>query len=351
MSTYGLLAALPLGVESIELLPLSSQVSQSFTRRTTVVKLRGQGHEGLGEDVTYDTQDQQAFQDAGPDYPLSGSQTLDSFSARLDELNLFPKKPSQAMSMDYRRWAFESAALDLALCQAGVSLAQRLEIRPAALRFVVSMGLGSPPSTDRVLNWLELDPKLAFKLDAGSDWDDALIAQLASTGAVKVVDFKGAYRGTPVDQAPDAEMYRRVAQGLPDVWIEDPALTAETREVLAPHLDRVTWDAPIHSVEDILALEQVPRTINIKPSRFGSLRALMQAYDHCNAQGISMYGGGQFELGPGRGQIQYLASLFHAEGSNDVAPVGYNAPEPVVGLASSPLVPDLSPVGFRWNEV
>ena len=351
MSKYDELAGLRLEVEAVELLPLSSQVSHQFTRQTTVVRLRGKGHEGVGEDVTYDAQDQQAFQGAGPVYPLAGSHTIDSFAARLDELNLFPRKPSQAIYLNYRRWAFESAALDLALRQAGVSLAQQLEIRPAALRFVVSMGLGSPPSTDRVMKWLELDPGLAFKLDANSDWDDALIAHLAGTGAVKVVDLKGAYHGTPVDQAPDAEMYRRVAQGLPDVWIEDPALTPETREVLAPHMDRVTWDAPIHSVEDIRALEQVPRTINIKPSRFGSLRALMQAYEHCEAQGIAMYGGGQFELGPGRGQIQYLASMFHAEGSNDVAPVGYNAPEPVAGIASSPLVPDLCPIGFRWNEV
>ena len=36
-----------------------------------------------------------------------------------------------------------------------------------------------------------------------------------------------------------------------------------------------------------------------------------------------MYGGGQFELGPGRGQIQYLASVFHPDGPNDVAPTGF----------------------------
>jgi hypothetical protein len=63
-----------------------------------------------------------------------------------------------------------------------------------------------------------------------------------------------------------------------------------------------------------------------------------------------MYGGGQFELGPGRGQIQYLASLFHPGASNDVAPAGYNAPGPVAGLTSSPLDPDLPPIGFRWDE-
>jgi len=350
VSTYDRLADLPLVVESIDLEPLSRQVSQEFTRHTTMVKFRGKVHEGVGEDVTYDTQDQQAFQNAGADYPLTGAQTLDSFSRRLDGLNLFPKKPSQEMYLDYRRWAFESAALDLALRQAGRSLADRLELRPEPLRFVVSMGLGRPPSTDLLEEWLGLYPGLALKLDTTSDWDESLIARLARSGAVKVVDLKGAYRGTPVDQAPDAEMYRRVAQGFADAWIEDPALTDETRVALAPHMDRVTWDAPIHSVADILALERVPKTINIKPSRFGSLRRLMEAYDHCKEQGIGMYGGGQFELGPGRGQIQYLASLFHPGGPNDVAPVGFNAPRPVAGLESSPLVPSLAPIGFRWNE-
>ena len=59
-----------------------------------------------------------------------------------------------------------------------------------------------------------------------------------------------------------------------------------------------------------------------------------------------MYGGGQFELGPGRGQIQYLASLFHPDGPNDVAPKGYNAPEPASGLETSPLPP-----GYRAGRV
>jgi hypothetical protein len=36
------------------------------------------------------------------------------------------------------------------------------------------------------------------------------------------------------------------------------------------------------------------------------------------------YGGGMGELGIGRGQIELLAALFHADAPNDVAPSAYN---------------------------
>ena len=79
--------------------------------------------------------------------------------------------------------------------------------------------------------------------------------------------------------------------------------------------------------------------VNIKPSRLGGLRNLLDAYDYCAERGIGNYGGGQFELGVGRGQNQYLASLFHADAPNDVAPTGFNLPAPPAGLPSSPLAP------------
>ena len=90
--------------------------------------------------------------------------------------------------------------------------------------------------------------------------------------------------------------------------------------------------------------------VNVKPSRFGSLHELCDCYDYLADRGIGAYGGGQFELGPGRGQIQYLASLFHPDTPNDVAPGGYNLPETPPGLPTSPLDPQPSEIGFRWGE-
>ena len=89
-----------------------------------------------------------------------------------------------------------------------------------------------------------------------------------------------------------------------------------------------------------------PRCLNSKPSRFGTVRRLFDFYDRCEERGIALYGGGQFELGPGRGQIQHLASLFHPDGPNDVAPSEYNF-APVEGLPRSPLPPPSGEPGFR----
>jgi hypothetical protein len=198
---------------------------------------------------------------------------------------------------------------------------------------------------------LDRYPDLRFKLDPTNSWTAELVREIAATGAVDTGDFKGHNTGTIVDVEPDPELYRLVLDAFPDAWIEDPHGVPEIDALLADggHRARVTWDAPIHSVDDITALAYQPTMVNIKPSRLGGLRPLLTAYDHCEREGIRMYGGGQFELGVGRGQIQYLASLFHADGPNDVAPGGYNDPQPPDGLPPSPLPVAAEPTGFRWG--
>ena len=337
---------LPLSIDGYELEGLELQARDDFLRKTTVVHLQGGGEEGIGEDVTYHADEHDRLQARGPDLPLAGLWTLQSFSERLGTLPLFETEPAMHAYLDYRRWGFESAALDLALRQAGLSLGEAAGRNARPISFVVSMGLGSPPSPERFYAWLDLYPELRFKLDANPEWSAELVAELAATGAVDSIDFKGQYRGTVVDTPPDAVLYARVAQALPDAWLEDPALTEETIAVLEPHRDRITWDAIIHSVEDIEALAWPPRTVNVKPSRFGTVRRLFAAYDYCDAHGIGAYGGGQWELGPGRGQIQLLASLFHPDTPNDVAPGGYNAATPPPGLPASPLVVRPRETGF-----
>jgi len=349
VSTWDLVARLPLEINSYSLSGQELDVSSDFLRKTTTIALEGRGETGLGEDVTYDAPDQEALQEAGPVLPLAGEWTLGSFSAHVAGLDLFPQEPRREVSRLYRTWAYEAAALDLALRQAGRPLHEVLGREPRPLTYVVSLRLGEPPTLDPIRRRLESYPGLRFKVDPTSSWDEALISELVATGALDSVDFKGQYEGTVVDQPADPVLYQRVVDAFPDAWIEDPKLTEETDTILRPHRDRITWDAPIHSIADIEALPFPPKMVNVKPSRLGGLRPLLDAYDYCAARDIGAYGGGQFELGVGRGHIQYLASVFHPDTPNDVAPSEFNQPDPPAGLPTSPIAPAPSTTGFRWE--
>jgi hypothetical protein len=358
MASFDAIADLQLEVEGCEFEVLSFTLGE-FERLTTIVKLRGGGHEGVGEDVVYDAIDHIGQQDHGPPEGLAGKGTFAEFSERLDGIDLFPagEPVREEVSRDYRRWAFESAALDLALRQAGTNLAEALGREPRPLNFVNSMRLaGMDPeaksSIEPLLARLAVYPTLRFKLDPTNDWDDELIAALAATGAVDSLDLKGFYKGTPVDVETDPQLYAKLIETFPDAWLEDPDVTEETKPLLDPVSERVTWDAPIHSIADIEAMPwSPPKTVNVKPSRFGPIRNLFAAYDYCEERGIGAYGGGQTELGQGRGQIQYLASIFHPDTPNDVAPGGYNDPKLATepGLPTSPLAPAIEEIGFRWK--
>jgi L-alanine-DL-glutamate epimerase-like enolase superfamily enzyme len=349
VSDYELLAGLEVEIDGYELHGRSAKVSSDFDRLSTEIVFRGAGQSGRGEDVTYDGVDQIALQDAGPVLELAGRRTLGELCELIGALDLFPVEPQRPVSRRYRRWAFESAALDLALRQAGIDLQQAVgrECRP--IRFVVSLRLGEPPTLAPVERRLAITPSLEFKLDPTSSWTDELIAQLVATGAVASVDFKGHYVGSAVDQPPDADLYARVASAFSEAWIEDPALNEQTDAVLADARERFSWDAPIHCVQDIVDLPYPPRMVNIKPSRLGGLESLMAAYEYCERNAIGCYGGGQFELGVGREHIQYLASLYHPDGPNDVAPTEYNLPDPPPGLPASPLAPRPAATGFGWR--
>jgi L-alanine-DL-glutamate epimerase-like enolase superfamily enzyme len=352
MATFDALADLPLKIDGYELEGLELSLP-GFDRLSTVIHLHGGDEEGLGEDVTYDALDHIALQDAGPALDLTGPASLGELCDLLGQLDTFPDEPQREVSRRYRRWAFESAALDLALRQAGTGLAAALGREPRPVTFVCSMRLATPdgPSSIETLRRkLDRYPDLRFKLDPVNDWTDRLIAELVETGAVDSLDLKGFYKGTVVDVETDPELYAKLIEAFPEAWLEDPDVTEETRPILEPVRDRLTWDAPIHSIEDIEALPWPPRMVNVKPSRIGGLRELCETYDYCEERGIGAYGGGQWELGVGRGQIQALAALFHPDTPNDTAPRGYNEAEPPPGLPSSPLEPRLSATGFRWQE-
>ena len=353
-AAYDRLAELPLEIESYELTGHDREYGE-FTRPSTVIHLDGKGQEGIGEDVVYDVLDHIAHRDTGPVLDLTGPETLGAACELLGELDLFPgAAPNREASRHYRRWAYESAALDLALRQNGLALWEVIERDPQPLRFVCSTRLGGfgenakKSTTEPIRKRVDRYPGLEFKLDPENDWDEKLIEEIAGLATVRVLDLKGMYKGTPVDVDTDPELYRAVAERFPEAYLEDPDINDDTREVLAPHDDRITWDAPLESLADVK--ERARKAINSKPSRFGSLHELLSVYEYCEQNGIAVYGGGQGEVECGRGQIQYLASLFHADTPNDVAPSGFNDPAVPKGMPSSPMNPAHSDVGFRWGE-
>jgi L-alanine-DL-glutamate epimerase-like enolase superfamily enzyme len=341
VGTYERLAGLELEIEDVRFERREQEVSSGFTRVTTTVVLAGRGVEGRGEDVTYDGADHDRF----PQLPLQGRHTIESYSRAIDGVDLFPGEPPKwAASVEYRRWGLESAALDLALRQQRTSLAEAIGRPYRPVRFVVSTRL-DPRA------WLAVYPELEFKLDPVGEWSRDFMAELAATSRIRALDFKAYYRGTIVDQPPDSELYRAAVELFPDAVLEDPALTDGTLEALRGAEERLSFDAPIHSLADVDALPVRVRWLNIKPSRFGTLRRLLECIDACEERGIVMYGGGQFELGVGRGQIQALASLFYPGAPNDVAPGEYNELEPREGLPRSPLPPPEHPAGFSFDSL
>jgi len=345
---YDRVADLPLTVEDCAFELHERATSSGFDRVTTTITLSGDSETGRGEDVTYTNAAHHALVEY--DVDLAGEYTVDSFSDALDDATLWPDPPDEKRFRHYRRWGFESAALSLALKQADTSLGEALGRAYDPVEFVVSTRLSNPegdepPTTDRLDALLGIHDDLAFKLDPTPEWDADLLASLADYD-VRVLDLKGLYEGTEVDVAADPDFYRRVADTVPDAFLEDPKLTEETRPVFDGREARVTWDMPITGVESIEALPFEPDWLNMKPSRCGSVESVLETIAYCEREGIRLYGGGQFELGVGRDHIQALASLCYPDSPNDVAPGGYNDPEVAEGLPASPLAPPADPRGI-----
>ena len=108
-------------------------VSSDFERKSTVIHLRGRRRGGARRG--------RHLRRRRPRDPAGGrsrrcrsrdASRSASFCEHLAELSLFPEPPQREVSARYRTWAYESAALDLALRQAGTTLHAALGREPAA---------------------------------------------------------------------------------------------------------------------------------------------------------------------------------------------------------------------------
>lgn len=342
MNFYDKISSLKLEIETFETKEQSLQVSKDFERKTTTIKLKGKEEKGLGEDVIYDVK----FHDY-PDLEdkIRGVYTFREISEKLSSLDLFPEiVDNTELQKNYRRWGFESAALDLALRQNDKKFPEVLGEDYSSLRFVASPSMNKT-DIEKLRSLRKKVPGLEFKLDVKPDWNEKIISKLYELDAVKIVDFKSHYEG--FGREPDFELYNRVAEGLPDVILEDPVINEETREAFAGHESNVTWDKPVKSLHSLKNLPFEIDYLNIKPSRFGSFESLFEVIEHCINNEITMYAGGQFELGVGRNQAQAIASVFYPDSPNDISPKVFNSDEKE-NLPSSPLKPVIQR-GFRWQ--
>ena len=170
--------------------------------------------------------------------------------------------------------------------QAGLSLGAAVGSQPEPLTFVVSMRLGDPATTERLNAWLGHYPELRFKLDATTRLVRGSDRGTRSHRRRRLGRLQG-----PVPRHERRHRARRCAL-REDRCGPPPRLArgscAHARNAGCPRARQrtVTWDAVIHSVADIEGLRWPPRTVNIKPSRFGSgLAKLFSGYDFCNEGG------------------------------------------------------------------
>jgi L-alanine-DL-glutamate epimerase-like enolase superfamily enzyme len=303
-----LLAALPVVIDDATCAVAAVDVPSypDGPRPSSVVTLAGRGERGCGEHVGWSAAVHARFRDETVAGVPVGVWEVGTWSAAVAERTTDP----------YERAALEAAAIDLALRQARTSCAALLEVQPRPVRYVVSFGIETDP-----LAALAAEPRSECKLDADAARSDDVLAALASSGRVAVVDWKtGGERAA----------HERLHRALPTALIEDPGPAAGTWST-APFAACVSADGWLARAADLDALPRAPAAVNVKPGRMGGVLEALALAARAEACGIAIYVGGMFEVGPGRSQIQMLAALLSPDGPNDVAPIavaGRPAPRP-----------------------
>src|SRR3954451_16349764 len=128
------LADLPLVIEDYGVERLERSPAFGHDRGTDLLRLRGDREEVLGEDITVYLPEGTA----APRLELAGEWTLGAFCEHLGSIEQWTEPAKWDLARAWRNWAYESAALDLALRQARQALHEALELAPAPLRFVNS---------------------------------------------------------------------------------------------------------------------------------------------------------------------------------------------------------------------
>ena len=250
---------------------------------------------------------------------------------------------------DYRRWAFESAALDLALRQAGRSLADAVERKAGPVGSSCRWASAIRRAWARVRGWLEPIQACSSSSTRGAR-DENLVAELAELGCVESSTSRVSTAARSVDQPPDPRLYRLLVEGFPEAFIEDPALTAETRDPGAAsrprHLGR---DHPLgrgHRGAALPAPDDQHQAVAVRERCGGCSTRTTTA--RSRESGRTAAASSSSALGAARSSTSPRSSIPTRPTTS--RPRDFNLPQPRPGLPTSPLEPALEPTGFRWAE-
>ena len=188
------------------------------------------------------------------------------------------------------------------------------------MRFVNSLSLGESRRSSLCAGGSPRFPGVRFKLDAEATWAPALVDQVAATGAVDTIDFKGHYGFEVEDPQALGALYDHVLAAFPDAYLEDPHDLPEIAQRLADHLDRVSYDSPICSADDIGTTPLAARVANVKPSPDRQPARCSRSTRAVRAAATADVRQRHGRARRGRGRVELLAALFRATTPNDVAP-------------------------------
>ena len=282
MATYDRIADLPLVVERVGYQPHVLEMPR-FTRVTTVVQLPGGGEEGLGEDVTYDAETHEpASRSAARTLPLAGELdvrlVLDAGSASSTcSRTAAEHARSTATTAAGRSRARRSTSR---CARPGRSLAggARPRARAGQLRRLAAPGRAaerSSPCTRRLARY----PGAALQARRHARLGRRADRRAGRDRRGRLDRLQGRLQGHAGRRAaPTRGSTGACAEAFPDAWLEDPDLDAEpTRRGArartatgSPGTRRSTrWPTSRRCPFP-------PRTVNLKPSRFGSLRSAVR---------------------------------------------------------------------------
>ena len=329
-------------------------------RATTLIQLRGPGGETgrrRGRGLRRDRPREPPGRRPEP-IDLAGSYTLDSFSKRLEETALFPAPPVRGeVSELYRRWAFESAALDLALAQAGRSLADVLEREPRPLNFVVSMRLGSlasrrsPRSRTASLRLLERYPGTKLKLDPTNNWTQELVDAARGHRRGRLARPQGPVQGHAGGRGDRPGALPHGHRGVPERVARGPG--RDRRDAAAPRRGERARDL---GRADPLGGRRARPSLEAAHGEHQAV-ALRPAQQPVRDVRLVRAGGGTgVRRRPDRARARAAATSSTSHRSSTRTPrttrrpPATTSPQLPDGLLTSPLEPRIAPAGFRWQQ-